>query len=85
MVANEIKLLKIAKKKKAFEIILEVEKKRTSYQIEVINNHGLFGVQFPSVLIDLPDNFPNIETQNIIGEIKKFYFAREKSSVRQAA
>ena len=85
MVSKEIKLLKIAKKKDAFEIVLEVKKKKNSYQVEVIENHGLFGVQFPPVLLDLLNNFSNIETQNIISEIKKYYFARKKSPVRQAA
>ncbi len=81
MVSEEIKLLNIAENKNKVEITLEINRQKRKFQIEVIYNHGLFAVEFPTNLRDVLNNFPNTVSQNILTEVKSFYF----SAVKQAA
>lgn len=86
MVSEKIKLLDIIEKDcEIFDIDLEIKGQRKTYQISVIDSHGLFGLEFPTDLTVALREFPNRETQNLIAKIKKFYQSREKSSILQAA
>ena len=67
------------------EIVLEIQHQQNKYEVEVIDNHGLFGLQFPQSLQDLLSNFPNPEIHKLISQVKKHYFDRKKSSILQVA
>ncbi len=86
MVSEKIKLLKIiTKSSNVLEIILEINNQRQNYRVNVIDSHELFGLEFPNQLIDLLNNFPNTESQNLISKVKQKYFELKKSPVLQAA
>ena len=86
MVSEKIRLLEIIEKSSdVLEIILEIQNQRKKYEVEVIDSHGLFGLEFPQPLQDLLNNFPNTEIHRLISQIKKHYFDLKRSSNLQAA
>lgn len=85
MVSEKVKLLSLLKKgEKGFEIDLEIEGERKSFPVSVIDDRGLFGVEFPVELSALMRNYSNADNQRLVAEIKKCCRSSEKISVLQA-
>ena len=86
MVSEKIKLLEIIEKRSdVLEIVLEIQNQQNKYEVEVIDNHGLFGLELPQSLQDLLSDFPNTEIHRLIGQIKQHYFDLKRSSNLQVA
>ena len=86
MVSEKIKLLDITEKdSETFNVDLEINGQRKTFQISVIDSDGLFSLEFPTVLTDTLREFSNKETHKLVAKIKKFYQSRQKPSILQAA
>ena len=64
----ELNIKKISADKVSLDVELNGAKK--NYEIKVVDNHGLFGVEFPSELSLLLHSYPS-ESKRLVGELRK--------------
>ena len=75
MVSLTIKLSVQNTSANSVSLAVKLNGEKKMYDAKIVNNRGLFGVEFPSELNLLLQQFP-AETKQLVGEIKK-RFVRE--------
>ena len=56
---------------------LEIDGVKKNYRVKIVDNHGLFGVEFPPELGLLMQQFP-AETKHLVGELRKRVGSEQK-------
>lgn len=74
----------IEKEQSIFEVTLQVKKKIEKFDVSIIDNHGIFGIQCPGEMEYLFHRSAK-ESQELIGNIKRKYYSLKKLSELQAA
>lgn len=82
MVSRKVKLLNFESKDKKFYLALKIDGKTNTYEVNITDRAGVFGVEFPDELGLLLRSVPEV-SRNIISSVKSKY--RELFSARQAA
>lgn len=80
-----VKLLEFTEKKQTvFEVTVQIENKKKQFDVSIIDNDGIFGVQCPSEMEYLFQRSAK-ESQKLIADIKRKYVALNKMPNLQAA
>ncbi|CAN5231399.1 hypothetical protein BH20ACI1_BH20ACI1_00180 [soil metagenome] len=80
-----IKLLEFTEKNQSvFEVIVQIENETKQFDVSIIDNGGIFGVQCPSEMEYLFQRSAQ-EIQKLIGDIEQKYLSLKQTSELQAA
>lgn len=75
----QLNILKISADEVGFEIVFDG--KKTKHHAKIVDNQGIFGVEFPKKISLMLSYYPS-ETKSFIGKLREMYFAVNE---RQAA
>ncbi len=80
-----IKLLELTEKKQSvFEVTVRIENKKKQFDVSIIDNEEIFGVQCPGKMEYLFQRSAK-ESQKLIDDIKQSYLSLKKMPELQAA
>lgn len=80
-----MKLLDFTEKKQSvFEVTVQIENEKKKFDVSIIDNHGIFGIQCPGEMEYLFQRSAK-ESQELIANIKQKYLALKRLPELQAA
>ncbi len=71
----QLNILEISADGVNFEVVLD--NKKTQYKAKIVNNGGIFGVEFPKEVSLKVSYFPD-ETKEFISNLREIYFSSEE-------
>jgi hypothetical protein len=71
----QINIIKMSAENVSFEIVKD--NKKSKHKATIVDNHGIFGVEFPKEISLILSYYP-AETKEFIGTLREMYFSFNK-------